>query len=218
MQHKNLGSNSGTSRNGTMKRTVYMFGLLIFAGVLAGVATAQEDSLADAARLHKRQQQGKPVATKVFTNDNLPTTETISTVGAPPADTPPANVATDTPSDTNPAPPKDGASPDAKPGAQAKQQKKTWKNWRDKIQQQKQAVEQMQKDTAELEKQYRLASLMAYSNAAEHGNKSAQTDGDDAVYREQMEQKKKALEESKQKIDDLQEEARRAGVPSGFRD
>ena len=33
-----------------------------------------------------------------------------------------------------------------------------------------------------------------------------------------MDAKKKAIEDGKLKIEDLQEEARRAGVPSGFRD
>jgi hypothetical protein len=41
---------------------------------------------------------------------------------------------------------------------------------------------------------------------------------EDAAYKQQMEQKKKAIDEARQKVDDLQEEARRAGVPSGYRD
>jgi len=41
---------------------------------------------------------------------------------------------------------------------------------------------------------------------------------EDAAYKQQLEQKKKAIDDAKQKIDDLQEEARRAGVPSGYRD
>jgi len=204
-----------------MKRTVNIFGLLILAGLLAGVAAAQEGSLADAARLHKRQQEGKPVATKVFTNDNLPTTESISTVGAPSNDAPTDNTVTEgqaAHSDANQAAPKDGASPDGKPADAAKERQKTWEDWRDKIQKQKAAVEQMQKDADEIERQYRLTTGNYYNSAQQRIYDGAQMAKEDAAYREDMEKKKKALEEAKQKVDDLQEQARRAGVPSGFRD
>jgi hypothetical protein len=199
-----------------MKRTANIFGLLILAGLLAGVASAQEGSLADAARLHKRQQEGKPVATKVFTNDNLPTTESISTVGAPPSDT-----TSDSATNSNPPAASDAPKlgPDGKPIDPAKERQKTWEDWGDKIQKQKATVEQMKKDNEEMEKQYRQATGGIYDNAANRANGGAQwAQGEGAAFREKMEQKTKALEEAKQKIDDLQEEARKAGVPAGFRD
>src|SRR5882762_7519601 len=67
-----------------MKR--FNIGVLILTGLLTGVAAAQSESLADAARKHKQQQSGKSVAARVYSNDNLPATETISTVGAPASD------------------------------------------------------------------------------------------------------------------------------------
>lgn len=198
-----------------MKRTANIFGLLILAGLLTGVAAAQEESLADAARLHKRQQEGKPVATKVFTNDNLPTTETISTVGAPPSD---ASSGSATTGDQPTASDAGKTGPDGKPIDPAKERQKTWEEWRDKIQKQKAAVEQMQKDNEEMEKQYRLTAGATYGNPANRINNGEQMAREEAAFRQQMDQRKKAIEDGKQKIDDLQEEARRAGVPSGFRD
>jgi len=125
-----------------MKR--FNIGFLILTGLLAGVAAAQSDSLADAARKHKQQQAGKPVAAKVYTNDNLPATETISTVGAPASE-----AATTSPTDgqatadgSTPAT-KDGASPPTTP----KPGKRPGEDWRDKIQKQKASLEQMQKET-----------------------------------------------------------------------
>jgi predicted RNase H-like nuclease (RuvC/YqgF family) len=196
-----------------MKR--FNIGLLILTGLLAGVAAAQSDSLADAARKHKQQQAGKPVAAKVYTNDNLPATETISTVGAPASD-----AAATTPTDGQTT--ADGSAPATKDGGKpaddTKTRQKTWEDWRDKIQKQKAAVEQMQKENEEIDRQYKLTTGNYYNSAQQRLYDGAAMAKEDAAYKQQMEQKKKAIDDGKQKIDDLQEEARRAGVPSGYRD
>ena len=196
-----------------MKR--FNIGVLILTGLLAGVAAAQSDSLADAARKHKQQQSGKPVAAKVYTNDNLPATETISTVGAPASD-----AATTSPTDGQTT--ADGSTPatkdGAKPADETKTRQKTWEDWRDKIQKQKASVEQMQKENEEIDRQYKLTSGNYYNSAQQRLFDGAAMAKEDAAYKQQMEQKKKAIDDAKQKIDDLQEEARRAGVPSGYRD
>ena len=196
-----------------MKR--FNIGVLILAGLLAGVAAAQSDSLAVAARKHKQQQSGKPVAAKVYTNDNLPATETISTVGAPASD-----AAAPTPTDGQTT--ADGSTPAAKDGAkpadETKTRQKTWEDWRDKIQKQKASVEQMRKENEEIDRQYKLTSGNYYNSAQQRLYDGAAMAKEDAAYKQQLEQKKKAIDDAKQKIDDLQEEARRAGVPSGYRD
>jgi DNA repair exonuclease SbcCD ATPase subunit len=196
-----------------MKR--FSVGLLILTGLLAGIAAAQSDSLAEAARKHKQQQAGKPVAAKVYTNDNLPATETISTVGAPATD------AAAAPTDGQ-AVSADGSTPAAKngvkPGDDSKSREKTWEDWREKIEKQKAAVEQMQKENDEIDRQYKLTSGNYYNSAQQRLFDGAAMAKEDAAYKQQMEQKKKAIEDAKQKIEDLQEEARRAGVPSGYRD
>jgi predicted RNase H-like nuclease (RuvC/YqgF family) len=197
-----------------MKR--FNIGLLILTGLLAGLAAAQSDSLAEAARKHRQQQAGKPVAAKVYTNDNLPATETISTVGAPASDAA-AAAPTDgqaASADGTATAPKDGA----KTADDNKTRQKTWEEWRDKIQKQKASVEQMQKENEEIERQYKLTTGNYYSSAQQRIYDGAAMAKEDAAYKQQMEQKKKSIEDAKQKIDDLQEEARRAGVPSGYRD
>lgn len=194
-----------------MKR--FNIGLLILTGLLTGVATAQSDSLADAARKHKQQQAGKPVAAKVYTNDNLPSTETISTVGAPVSDSASATP-TDGQATADASAPKDGV----KPADDTKSRQKTWEDWRDKIQKQKAAVEQLQKENEEIERQYKLTTGNYNNSAQQRLYDGAAMAKEDAAYKQQMEQKTKAIEDAKQKIDDLQEEARRAGVPSGYRD
>ena len=189
-------------------------GSLVLIGLLSGLAAAQSDSLADAARKHKEQQAGKPVATKVYTNDNLPATETISTVGAPVADA--SAAATDgQPASTNTAP---AAAKDADKDDASKTRQKSWEDWRDKIQKQKASVDQMQKENEEIERQYKLTTGNYNSSAQERLYDGAAMAKEDAAYKQQMEHKQKAIDDAKQKIDDMQEEARRAGVPSGYRD
>jgi hypothetical protein len=197
-----------------MKR--FNLGILILTGLLTGAAAAQTDSLADAARKHKEQQAGKPAAAKVYTNDNLPATETISTVGEAPAEAaaPASPDGAQASTDASAATPKDGA----KPAEEGKGRQKTWEDWRDKIQKQKAAAEQMQKDNDEVERQYKLTTGNYYNSAQQRLYDGAAMAKEDAAYKDQMEQKKNAMEAAKQKIEDLQEEARRAGVPSGYRD
>jgi hypothetical protein len=204
-----------------MKRSAHVFGLLLLTGLLAGVATAQ-DSLGDAARLQKHQREGKPVAAKVFTNDNLPGTETISTVGVAPSET-----ASDATAGGQPAA-SDTAKNDAngKPEDPVKERQKVWEEWRNKIQTQKAAIEQLQKDIDESEKLHRMAQVTntANNNSTNtpydpaHVYNGAEMVKEEAAFHDQIELKKKAIEDGKQKVEDLQEEARRAGVPSGFRD
>ncbi len=192
--------------------------LLILTSLLTGMAVAQSDSLADAARKHRQQQAGKTPAAKIYTNDNLPATETISTVGAPTSESAhPSDNGDATAADPNAAT-KDGAKADASKPDDDQQRQKTWEDWRDKIQKQKASVEQMEKDNAELERQFKLTTGNFYNSAQQRVYDGAAMAKEDAAYKEQMEQKKKALDDAKEKIDALQEDARRAGVPSGFRD
>jgi hypothetical protein len=198
-----------------MKRLAQVFRLLLLTGLLTGVATAQ-DSLADAARLQRHQREGKPVASKVITNDDIPTTETISTVGATGSDTP-----SDGTSSGNQAAASDASKtgPDGKPLDPAKARQKAWEEWRDRIQKQRTTVEEMQKESDEMEKQYRINTGAVYDNPANSKNGGAQwAQGANVAFRQQMEEKKKAIEEATEKIEQLQEEARKAGVPPGFRD
>jgi hypothetical protein len=47
---------------------------------------------------------------------------------------------------------------------------------------------------------------------------SADWDKQDAQYKQQIADKQKALDEAKQKLEDLQEEARKAGAPASVRE
>ena len=217
-------------------------GLLIVIGLLTGISVAQTESLADAARKQKQQNSGKPVAAKVFTNDDLPRAETINTVGAAPVEQAPVHVAGEVGNQTGSEQPMHTAPPQSAPGPEgapakdaaatdkskdstkdktedaAKDKKKTWEDWRGKIEKQREAVDRMQKENDELDRQFKLTTGNYYNSAQQRIYDGAAMAKEDAAYKEQLEAKKKALDDAKQKVDDLQEEARRAGVPSGYRD
>jgi tRNA/tmRNA/rRNA uracil-C5-methylase (TrmA/RlmC/RlmD family) len=52
-----------------------------------------------------------------------------------------------------------------------------------------------------------------YADAGNRLRNSGSWDTQDAQYKQQIADKQKALEDAKQKIDDLQEQARKAGAP-----
>ncbi len=201
-----------------MKRITYLLGFVILTGLLAGVAAAQDDSLAEAARQHRKQKEAKPVAVReVFTNDNLPRTETISTVGAP-ASEPDGSTPPQTPVNASADQPaaKDGKPAEAKIGDSASQRQKAWEVWRDKISKQKENIDQLQKDADEAAKDNQMRANTYIGSAQSRIFGGATEAKAEISGKEQMEQRKKAIEAARQKLDEMQEEARRAGVPSSF--
>ena len=212
-----------------MKRTAHLLGFVILAGMLAGVAAAQDGSLAEAARQHRKQKEGTPAAKhEVFTNDNLPQMETISTVGTPTGD---ADAAPHDPAQADnasgQADAKDGNDSKAaeekaklqpKIGDSADQRQKVWEGWRDKISKQKDAIDAMQKDIEQTEKENQLRAN-TYNGSAQSRIYGGATEAKAEIANQaQMEQRKKAIDQAKQALDDLQEEARRAGIPSSYRE
>ena len=205
-----------------MKRSSQILGLLILTGMFTGAVLAQ-DSLADAARQQKKQKETQPTAKRaVYTNDNLPQEGVISTVGAPASEsdttTPDAAQAQDAAANGDPAASKDGKDKDGKPLDDAKQREKAWEDWRDKIGKQKATIEQLAKENEQMETDFRLRSNTFYSSAQNRIYDGAAEARAEAASKDQMAQKKKSLDDAKQKLDDMQEEARKAGVPSGYRD
>ncbi len=203
-----------------MKRIAQVLGFVILAGLLAGVVAAQDDSLAEAARQHRKQKEAKPVATRaVFTNDNLPSTETISTVGVPASEGDATNPAkTPAAANADQAAAKDGKTAEPKIGDSAEQREKIWEDRRNKITQQKEIIEKLQKDTEQAEKDNQLRAN-TYMGSAQSRIFGGETEAKAQIAsKEQVEKNKKVIDDAKQKLDDMQEEARRAGVPSSFRE
>lgn len=191
-----------------MKRISIVFALF---ALLAGCALAQnsttttdQSSLADYARKVRKDPASK-TKPKVYDNDNLPTEDKLSVVGAP-------------------------ASPDAKPAAgndqkdgagnadeQAKKQEE-WKNWQGKMTSQKSEIDLASRELDVLQKEYQLRAAAMYADVGNRLRNASDWDKQDADYKQKIADKQKAVDDAKQKLDDMQEQARKDGVPASMRE
>jgi hypothetical protein len=188
-------------------------------------ATSSGTSLGDYARQIRKNSpsSGKP---KVFDNDNLPTQDKLSIVG--PAASGDETAAAKTEDSANSGtgenkPPTENKVPgDVKPadqqsgGAPQDQAEKeaAAKQWQDKIASQKDSIDLLSRELDVQQREYQLRAAAFYADAGNRLRNQAAWDQEDAKYKEQIADKQKALEDAKQKLDDLQEGARKAGMPS----
>ena len=200
-----------------MKRVVFgsMAAIFMIAlSVMAG-AQAQSASLGDYARSVR---QNKPQATKapakVYDNDNLPSA-TISVVGATaPLATDAAKDAKDsqqpdvkaddkTAASTPKADEKSAekkASTEIKPGQSPEERQKAYAGWKTRIADQKKKVDALAHDLDDFQHNSTLAQVTVWPETQKYGQGLAD--------------KQKALAQAKAELSDLQEQARKAGVPA----
>ena len=195
----------------TMKHVTYVWlAGIIFAGGMAIPTRAQDQPLGDYARKVRQEKTKEQPANKKFDNDNLPTDDKLSIVG---------NAA---------AAPEEGAA-DADKSAEktevkekgpdsAEQRQKAYDQWKQKIASQKDEIETLSRELDVVQREYRLRAASFYADAGERLRNSAAWDKEDAQYKQQIADKQKALDSAKQHLDDMQEDARKAGVPSMMRE
>jgi hypothetical protein len=165
--------------------------------VLFGISGAGAQSLGDYARAARKNKPEPSGATRHFDNDNLPTNETLSVVGPPPD------------SDAKSAP---AAKPDAvAPGGAAADRQKTAADWQSKLDQQKAKIDSLNHDLDLDQRELRLRAAAMYSNPGVTV-RTTQWDKDETVYRSDIEAKQKALDAARQDLDQMQEQAQKAGV------
>ncbi len=152
---------------------------------------APQDGLAAAARKAREQKKEAPKTAKVFTNDNMPTQGTISSVGAGVA-----NSATAT-------------STTAASGEQGEAY------WRDKFSKLQAKLSQDQSQLAVAQRELGVLSLQNYSDpnvAMQQGYSRADLDKKNA----EIDQKKKDIAADQQTIEDTQSEMLKAGGQPGW--
>lgn len=184
-------------------------------------ASPAGQSLGDYARQVRKEPDGKPKK-KVFDNDNLPKEDKLSVVGnapapgaeaAAPAESKPAETANAAPAKAEAgAPPADTSKMD-----QA-QKEAAWKQWGDKIKSQQETIDLLTRELDVVQREYQIRAAAMYGDVGNRLRNSADWDKQDARYKQQISDKQKALDDAKQKLEDLREEARKAGVPSSVRE
>ena len=216
-----------------MNRIAYIgLGLTFSAAMLVSAASAQtsapavppgQSSLGDYARKVRKDPEAAKAKPKVFDNDNLPKTDKLSVVGQPApvvaSDAVPADAKA---AEGKPAAADAKAAADGKTAAAAKpeddlaQRQAAWKEWQGKLADQKGQIDLAARELDVLQREYQLRAAAEYADAGNRLRNSAQWDKQEADYKQKIADKQKALDDAKQKLTDMQEEARRAGVPSSM--
>ena len=175
--------------------------------LLLGVSGAAAQSLGDYARAARKKKVEPTSASRHFDNDNLPTGEALSVVGPPP----PANANAGQGTVNASSAPATNA-PSVDPSKAAAERQKTADEWKQKLDQQKQKIDSLNHELDLDQREYRLRAAAMYSDAGNRLRNAAQWDKDDAHYKSDVDGKQKALDAARQELDEIQEQARKAGI------
>jgi hypothetical protein len=172
-----------------MKHAKYM---AIFTLLFVGISGAAAQSLGDYARTYRKTKAETSSAPRYFDNDNLPVNDALSVVGPQPA------------TDAKPVA-MDNSAADA-------DRQKAADEWAKKLDQQKQKIDSLNHDLDLEQREYRLRAAAMYGDAGNRLRNQAQWDKDDAQYKSDIDEKQKAIDAARQQLDNMQEEARKAGI------
>ncbi|HUK46809.1 MAG TPA: hypothetical protein VLW06_04420 [Terriglobales bacterium] len=183
-----------------MKRLVFGgFAVILCTAAMCAMAQAQSDSqpLGDYARsVRKAKAEDTKPAAKVYDNDNLPAAPSISVVGdssAPATQADSANPKSATPQNSD-DPTK------IKPGQSQEERQKAYDTWKQRIDQQREKIDQLADDL----ESYKKTATMPTAQVWPYNEQ----------YQQGLTEKQKALDDAKAALSDMQEDARKAGVPS----
>ena len=69
-----------------------------------------------------------------------------------------------------------------------------------------------------VQREYRLRAAVMYADVGNRMRNSAQWDKEDTDYKQKIADKQKTLDDAKQKLEDMKEQARKAGAPASVRE
>jgi hypothetical protein len=211
---------------------VFRFSLtvLMFVSVCAGITVAQssQESLGDYARAIKKSKgaPATPDQKRVYDNDNLPASSSISVVGNAPAAPASDAVSGEQAKDANaPAAAATGdekkgekKDPEIKAGQSASDRKEALDAWKQKLDGQSAKVNSVAHELDLLQREYRVKSSEFYANTANRAQNPTGFAKDDADYKQKIADKQKELEDAKAKLSEMQDDARKAGAPNSITD
>ena len=182
--------------------------------LLLTVSGAGAQSLGDYARTVRKNKPDANSASRHYDNDNLPTGETLNVIGPPPpaeAKAGEANSADATKASTDSG----AAAADRQKAADEKQ--KVADEWKKKLDNQKQKVDSLNHEIDLDQREMRLRAAAAYTDP-NIAVRDVNWNKGDAHFKNEIDQKQKALDAARQELNDLQEQAHKAGVPEEDKD
>lgn len=204
-----------------MKRSVSLiaaFAISLATSALVSAQSQQSPSLGDYARAVKKAKdstQAKP-AGKVYDNDNLPQSPSISVVGT--LSTPVDQTAdAKTPDGT---PKQDAQSgdkkeePTLKAGQSADERQKALDAWKEKLAGEQEKISKMSQDLELANREYQVKQVEFWANTAERAQDPSAFSQQDDKFKQEIAAKQKLLDDEKTKLGEMQDDARKAGAPS----
>lgn len=174
--------------------------LLIVVGLLGGMAFSQ--SLGDVARQSRRLKR-KPAA-HVYTNDDIPTAATLKQTSA--AITEPADTASKAGSENGE---KKAEDPD-------EATRKKWDDYKKRVADQKSKIDLLQREVDVLEKENQIQIAQYYSDAGSRLRDTKEWAEQQQKNQDAIDAKSKALQEAKDGLDSIRDEARKGAVPASY--
>jgi hypothetical protein len=161
----------------------------------------------------KKAKAGSAKSAKTYDNDTMPDKATVSVVGADTADSENKDAApAATQGQSDPAKP-----PEMKAGQSTDDREKAMGEWKGKIDDQRGKVDLLSRELDVLQRERQIKQADFYSSTARAVQNSRGFDEEDSKYKEKIADKQKALDDAKAKLSEMQEGARKAGVPSSQR-
>lgn len=166
--------------------------------LLLAVSGAAAQSLGDYARTIRKNKTTTSSPNRHYDNDNLPTGKAVSVVGPPSAGGANAGQAAN------------ASAPDPAAAATEERQKAA-DEWKEKLDQQKAKVDALNHELDLEQRELRLRAATTFTNpgAIVH---DLQWEHDEAQHNSDAEAKQKALDAARQELDEMQEQARKAGI------
>jgi hypothetical protein len=193
-----------------MKRVFssFVFAVLI-AGVLSAAAAAQ--SLGDAARELRAKKPAPSPGAKVYTNDTIASGASAASA----SESQPAARASES---TAPAASSAAAGSESSSGSAADERAKAEADWKQKFAEQRKAITQLERELDVLKRENKLRAAAFYADAGNRLRDEKKYAEDDRRYQAETAAKEQEVAAAKQKFADMQEQARKAGMPSRVSD
>lgn len=169
----------------------------------AFAVSAYAQSLGEQAR-EARAAKAEASQAKVYTNDNMPTSGGITVVGASDPSAPASATAKGTGSA---AATSASATPKEDPSKAAEKLKAD-------VQAQKDEISRLERELDVATREWKLQQATYYADAGNQLRDPAAFAERERKYNDETKQKQQAIADAKQKLDDIQEQARKSGLPS----
>ena len=178
--------------------------------LMLAVSAVSAQSLGDAARAARKNKPNTNPSTRHFDNDNLPTNDVLSVVGPEPT------------AATNAAASAQGKDKNNKaavnPAVAAAERQKAADETRKQLDQQKEKIDSLNHEIELDQREQRLRAAAFYSDAGTRLRNSAQWEKEQSQSVSDAAEKQKTLDTAKQQYDEMQEQARKAGIAQKEKD